>query len=70
MILPQRGALHKYLQKISESYFEAHLRNGVFALAQDTLSIPQGNIHTTLLRETLLTAFDMNKIAYKFRSHC
>jgi malate synthase len=57
-----------YLPKL-ESRHEAQLWNDVFALAQDTLSIPRGTIRATVLIETLPAAFEMDEILHALRDH-
>ncbi len=57
-----------YLPKL-ESHVEARLWNDVFNFAQDQLGIPRGTIRATVLVETILAAFEMEKILYELREH-
>ena len=49
-----------YLPKM-ESHLEARLWNDVFNLAQDFIAMPRGTIRGTVLIETILAAFEMDR---------
>lgn len=57
-----------YLPKI-ESHLEARLWNEIFIEAQKALGLDAGTIKTTVLIETLPSAFEMDEILYEMRDH-
>jgi malate synthase len=57
-----------YLPKL-EGHQEAALWNDVFEFTQDHLGIPRGTIKATVLIETILAAFEMDRILYELRDH-
>src|SRR5216117_1602203 len=57
-----------YLPKL-ESHLEARLWNDVFNTAQDALGIARGTIRATVLIETILAAFETDKILWELRDH-
>jgi malate synthase len=57
-----------YLPKL-DSHLEARLWNEGFNLAQDLLNIQRGTVRATVLIETILAAFEMDKILYELREH-
>ena len=52
-----------------ESHLEARLWNDIFVMKQNELGLPQGTIKATVLIETLLAAFEMDKILYELGEH-
>ena len=63
-----RNGRYFYLPKL-ESHLEARLWNDVFSFAQDRLGVPRGWVKATVLIETILAAFEMDKILFELREH-
>jgi len=57
-----------YLPKL-ESHLEARLWAKAFARAEEELGLPHGSIKCTVLIETILAAFEMDRILYELRDH-
>src|SRR6185312_3656489 len=57
-----------YLPKL-ESHEEARLWARAFRLAEDELGLPHGSIRCTVLRETILAAYEMDAILDERREH-
>jgi malate synthase len=57
-----------YLPKL-ESHLEARLWGKAFVRAEEELGLPHGSIKCTVLIETILAAFEMDRILYELSDH-